>query len=422
MKKTFILAALFALLALCGCHKSEDREEVLKVLNWADYIDEDVLANFPEWYRQQTGKNIRVEYETFDINEELLSKIEDEHLDYDAVCPSEYVIEHLLRKNLILPIDTAFGQTPNYLHNVSPYIVKLIDGMSNSGRIAHEYAVPFMWGTCGIMYNKEYVPQKDAQTWTTLWNPAYKDKLLVVDAYRDCYGIALIYAHRKELKEGKCTVNQLLNDFSPQAIATAEKTLRALKTNVKEWAADFNEKVFARYMGQINMVWSGDAAWAMALAAPLGIDLGYEVPKEGSNVWVDGWVIPKYAANPKAASYFINYLCQGYVAVANMKAAKYLSCVANKKVLKDMTDEDAYREGRNLSYFFGWEGRDAHLNPVLYPDSSVLARCALMHDAVEHTAEVHSMWEKLMKDENGKRSNANNGQHDNKWHIGSSLW
>lgn len=105
-----------------------------------------------------------------------------------------------------------------------------------------------------------------------------------------------------------------------------------------------------------------------------------------------------------------------------MKAAKYLSCVANKKVLKDMTDEDAYREGRNLSYFFGWEGRDAHLNPVLYPDSSVLARCALMHDAVEHTAEVHSMWKKLMKDENGKRSKANSGQHDNKWYIGSSLW
>ncbi len=422
MKKTFILTALFISLLLCGCQKSEDREEVLRVLNWADYIDQDVLANFPEWYKQQTGKKIRVEYETFDINEELLSKIEDKHEDYDAVCPSEYIIEHLLRNNLIQPIDTAFGQTANYLHNVSPYITKLIDGMSNSGRIAHEYAVPFMWGTCGILYNKEYVPQKDAQTWTSLWSPTYQGKLLMVDAYRDCYGIALIYVHRKELEEGKISVNQLLNDFSPKAIATAEKALTTLKPNVKVWAADFNEKVFARYMGHINMVWSGDAAWAMALAAPLGIDLGYEVPKEGSNVWVDGWVIPKYAGNPKAASYFINYLCQGYVAVANMNASKYLSCVANKKVLKDMTDEDAYKEARDLSYFFGWEGKNAHLNPVLYPDSAVLARCALMHDAVEHTAEIYSMWQKVMKSGSDTRNKQGTESHDNSWHTGHHLW
>ncbi len=86
---------------------------------------------------------------TFDINEVMLTKIERGHEDYDVVCPSEYIIERMLRKDLLLPIDTAFGKTPNYISNVSPYIVEQIDATSNNGRIAHHYAVPYMWGTCG---------------------------------------------------------------------------------------------------------------------------------------------------------------------------------------------------------------------------------------------------------------------------------
>ena len=109
-----------AALQLTSCYKDENREEILKVYNWADYIDEDVLANFPTWYEEQTGKKIRVIYQTFDINEVMLTKIERGHEDYDVVCPSEYIIERMLRKDLLLPIDTKFGKTPNYLHNVSP--------------------------------------------------------------------------------------------------------------------------------------------------------------------------------------------------------------------------------------------------------------------------------------------------------------
>ena len=147
----FIALALLQIFALSSCYNKENREEILKVYNWADYIDEDMLAKFPEWYEQQTGKKIRVIYQTFDINEVMLTKIERGHEDYDVVCPSEYIIERMLGKNLLLPIDTLFGKTPNYIKNVSPYIVKQIDATSNHGRIAHHYAVPYMWGTCGIL-------------------------------------------------------------------------------------------------------------------------------------------------------------------------------------------------------------------------------------------------------------------------------
>ena len=219
-KRIGALAAVLAtaLVLLCSCTSSEPRTQILKVYNWADYIDEDVRANFPKWYEQQTGEKVRVIYQTFDINEIMLTKIERGHEDYDVVCPSEYIIERMLRKDLLLPIDTAFGRTPNFIKNVSPYITRQIDATSSNGRVAHRYAVGYMWGTCGILYNKKHVPHADAQTWGTLWNRKYRGKLLMKDSYRDSYGTALIWAHRHDLAAGKMTVPQLMNDYSPQAI------------------------------------------------------------------------------------------------------------------------------------------------------------------------------------------------------------
>lgn len=390
-----------AALQLTSCYKDEKREEILKVYNWADYIDEDVLANFPTWYEEQTGKKIRVIYQTFDINEVMLTKIERGHEDYDVVCPSEYIIERMLRKDLLQPIDTNFGRTPNYLHNVSPYIVEQIDATSNNGRTAHDYAVPYMWGTCGILYNKTYVPQRDAETWGSLWNRLYQGKLLMKDSYRDSYGTALIYAHRKDLALGKVTVPQLMNDYSPEAIATVEQYLKTLKPNIAGWEADFGKETMTKGKALLNMTWSGDAVWAIEEADKVGVSLGYEVPREGSNVWFDGWVIPRYSRNPHAASLFINYLCQEDVAIANMETTGYVSSIAGERVLDEMSDEEAYPDSLNLSYFFGSIGRAAHLDPIMYPDSAVVARCAMIHDAGEHTPEVLDMWSKVKGDNLG---------------------
>ena len=276
----FFFLTLLMILPLSSCYNKENREEILKVYNWGDYIDEDILAEFPKWYEEQTGKKIRVIYQTFDINEVMLTKIERGHEDYDVVCPSEYIIERMLRKDLLLPIDTDFGKTPNYLKNVSPYIVKQIDATSNHGRIAHNYAVPYMWGTCGILYNKVHVPIKDAQTWGTLWSPRYRGKLLMKDSYRDSYGTALIWEHRKELAAGKVTVPELMNDYSPKAVAIVEKQLKALKPNIEGWEADFGKETMTKGKAYLNMTWSGDAVWAIEEAGKVGVDLGYEVPKE----------------------------------------------------------------------------------------------------------------------------------------------
>lgn len=392
---------MLSLLLLTSCYNSENREEILKVYNWADYIDENVLTDFPKWYEEQTGRKVRIIFQTFDINEVMLTKIERGHEDYDVVCPSEYIIERMLRKNLLLPIDTCFGKTPNYIRNISPYIIRQIDATSNNGRVAHHYAVPYMWGTCGILYNKAYVDRKDAQTWGTLWNSNYRNRLLMKDSYRDSYGTALIWAHYKEIASGKLSVTQLMNDYSPEAIKTVERELKAIKPNIEGWESDFGKETMTKGKSWLNMTWSGDAVWAIEEAGKVGVALGYEVPREGSNVWFDGWVIPKYARNPKAAAYFINYLCQPKVALANMETTGYVSSVATPEILAQMSDSVEYPETVNLGYFFGKDAHKAHLNPIMYPDSQVVSRCAMIHDAGEHTAEVLDMWSKVKGDNLG---------------------
>lgn len=140
---------------LSGCYNSgESRERVLKIYNWADYIGEGVLEDFQAYYKEQTGEDIHIVYQTFDINEIMLTKIEKGHEDFDVVCPSEYIIERMLKKHLLLPIDTTFAHSPNYMNNVSPFIREQINKLSQPGEEASRYAVCYMWGTAGILYNR----------------------------------------------------------------------------------------------------------------------------------------------------------------------------------------------------------------------------------------------------------------------------
>ena len=139
-----IIPAILLLLSLTGCYNSgEPRERVLKIYNWADYIGDGVLDDFQAYYKEQTGENIRIVYQTFDINEIMLTKIEKGHEDFDVVCPSEYIIERMLKKRLLLPIDTNFAHSPNYMKNVAPFIREQINKLSQPGR-----SQPL----CGMLY------------------------------------------------------------------------------------------------------------------------------------------------------------------------------------------------------------------------------------------------------------------------------
>lgn len=401
MRKFYtIFLSLLAVMLLPGCYDSESRENVLKIYNWGDYIDEEVLAAFPEWYKEQTGEDVRIVYQTFDINEIMLTKIERGKEDFDVVCPSEYIIERMLVKDLLVPIDTAFGKTPNYIHNISPYVRGEMEKLSVPGRPTSKYAVGYMWGTAGILYNKSNVTREEASTWHSLWDSKFRNKLLMKDSYRDAYGTAVIYANRDALAKGDIRVEDLMNNYSPEAIATAEKYLKELKPNIAGWEADFGKEMMTKNKAYLNMTWSGDAVWAIEEAEAVGVELGYEVPMEGSNVWFDGWVIPRYSRNRKAASYFINYLCRPDVALANMETIGYVSAVATPEILEEKIDT-TLETYSNLAYFFGPEARQIQIDPIQYPDSSVVARCAIIRDAGDNTQAVLDMWSHVKGDNLG---------------------
>ena len=397
LKYILLLAVLFTLGA---CQRSqEERNRILKVYNWADYIDEDVLAEFPEWYKEQTGEDIEVIYQTFDINEIMLTKIERGHEDFDVVCPSEYIIERMMKKDMLQPINRDFGNTPDYIPNLAPYIQEELNKMSFDERKVTDYAVAYMWGTAGVLYNKGLVTEEEALTCGSLWDSKFNNKILMKDSYRDCYGLSIIYANTERLQKGEVTVEQLMNDNSKDAIVMAEEYLKMMKPNIAGWEADFGKEMMTKGKAWLNFTWSGDAVWAIEEAAAVDVELDYVVPIEGSNVWFDGWVIPKYARNVKAASYFINYMCRPDIALRNMDAIGYVSAVATPEILEEKIDT-TLENFSDLSYFFGPEADSVQVDPVQYPDRQVIERCAVIRDfsKKEDLEKVLEMWSRVKGD------------------------
>ena len=393
MKKmlTFLAAAVL----LAGC--AEDRSQILKVYNWSDYIDESVIPEFEEWYEEQTGETVRVIYQTFDINETMLSKIEKGHEDYDVVCPSDYIIERMLQTGLLLPLNRDFGSTPNYIDaNLSPYIRACFDKMNGNGKNANDYSVGYMWGTTGILYNANYVTDEEAQTWDILRNPKYKDRILIKDSARDVYSQIILKVREKDVADGKVTLDELMNYTSDADIEAVEAYMRQVKDLVAGWEADFGKDQMVQEQSWISLNWSGDGVWAQEEAAELGVDLRYALPKEGFTVWFDGWVIPKYAQNTKAANYWINFMSRPDIVIRNVEETGYVSVSGAPEVMEAFIDEEF--EPIDLTYFFGPEADSVCVNPVLYPANEDIMRSTQEHDWGENTAKLIEMWSRVKGD------------------------
>ena len=422
--KKFILHSVALLLALVvvGCNISDERAHTLKVYNWGDYIDEDLIAEFEEWYEEQTGQSVQIIYQTFDINEVMLAKIENGMADFDVVCPSEYIVERMMRNELLLPILTPEFEKEindkdiNYFNYVSPYIKEQFSLLeAPEGQNPNDYAVGYMWGTTGILYNAKYVTDEEAMSWNLMFDERLQDKIFVKDAFRDVYSPILIYAKTLEARKNGTlgeneildieTIRELMYDSSDDSIALVESYLKRMKELVAGWEADFGKEMMTQEKAWINLMWSGDAVWAIEEAANVDVELAYTVPKEGSVVWFDGWVIPKYAVNTHAARYFIDFMCKPENAIRNMDATGYVSVVTSKEVMEYMSSEEDYDEPLDLSYLFvdadgnPLEGSDSvYTDPVMYPSRSVIERCAMMHDSGSRTDKMLEMWSRVKGD------------------------
>ena len=401
MKRILHILLLLGVLLSVACNHDDARKSILKVYNWADYIDEELLTEFEDWYYEQTGEEVEVVYQLFDINEIMLAKIERGKEDFDVACPSEYIIERMLKNDLLLPINKDFGSTPNYLGNVSPYIQEVFNKIDGGGKNANDYAVGYMWGTTGFLYNTKYVTREEASTWSSLWNAKFDKKLLIKDAFRDVYSPLLIYANQERVKSGEVTLDELMHDATDESIAVVEALLKKAKPYVAGWEADFGKEIMTKEKAWLNLSWSGDAVWAIEEAQAVDVELDYVVPEEGSIVWFDGWVIPKYAKNVKAAAYFINFMCMPENAIRNMDEIGYVSVIGTPDVMEYMSEsavEAGVEHTTDLTYFFGEEADSVVINSAMYPDRTVIERCAMMHDSGPRTEAMLAMWSRVKGD------------------------
>lgn len=310
--KMLLLAILVISIAIftaaCG-----DEKPKLNVYNWGDYIDTDVLDQFEEEF------DVDVVYDTFATNEDLYVKLKQGGSNYDVIFPSDYMIERMIRENLLVKIDK----------NNIPNIDKVGESFLNHEYDKNnEYSIPYMWGTVGIIYNKANIGES-LTSWADLWNPAYEGQIVMYNSQRDSLAVAL-----KKLGYSMNTRN--INELEE-----AKKELIAQKPLVKAYMGDEIKDAIISGEADIGVVYSGDAV-AMIRENP---DLEYIIPTEGTNLWFDAMVIPSTTQNKELAEKFIDFMTRPDIAAKNAEYIGYSSPIPEAVALlpdEVKNDEDAY--------------------------------------------------------------------------------
>ena len=319
LKKSIVLFLVIMLVFnITSCGNSRNKV-VLKVYNWGDYIDPDVLDGFEEEY------DIKVIYDEFATNEEMFAKIKAGASDYDILFPSDYTIKRMIDEEMLYKLD--FENIPNYQYIDSKFKNLAYD-------FNNEYSVPYMWGTVGILYNKTMVEEK-VDSWSILWDKKYEKQILMLDSLRDSIGITLKM------------LDYSLNTKDDKELEEAKLALMKQKPLVLAYVGDEVKDKMIGGEAALAVVWSGDAIYTIRENP----DLEYVIPKEGSNLWFDAVVIPKTSKNKKEAELFINYLCETEVAFKNADYIGYATphIEAIKMLPKELTsDKSAYPDEDDL--------------------------------------------------------------------------
>lgn len=451
-----VLALCFAfpfLLLLAGC--AAETSLILRVYNWEDYISEptendseyvDLISKFEEEYEEKTGQKITVEYSTFGTNENMYNELQINPGSYDLVCPSDYMIMKMISEGMVEEFSQDFLTNSNYAKYASPYIKDLFEekGWTN-------YATVYMWGTMGYVYDPELSEtiEEDLSCWSGIWKKEYAEVATIKDSVRDSYFLGVAVAYREELMQLKerfeqgsidakaynDEITRIMNLTDEETLEKTKDALIQLKENLYGFEVDSGKQDMIAGRISINFAWSGDAVYTMDDAEPYidengkeipGIYLNYIVPEECSNIWFDGWVMPK-GANTELAEAFIDFLSAPENAVENMNFIGYTSAIAGDRVFEEMIDwydESADPENRgtdedgnalvayDLNYFFngtsdgGYDNGDFIIYvseesakrqiSAQYPTEDVLTRSAIMqHFDDETNASVNEMWEEV---------------------------
>lgn len=289
--------------------------EKLIVYNWGDYADPKTI----ELFEEETG--ISVTYEEYETNEIMYPKILSGAIAYDVVCPSDYMIQRMIENDLLAKLN--LDNIPNIKNMDSIYMEQ-----SRSFDPDNAYSVPYCVGTVGILYNKTMV-HEPVDSWDILWDSKYADSILMQDSVRDAFAVAL---KRRGYSLNSSKVDQLIQ---------AKDDLIAQKPLVQAYVVDQVRDKMIGNEAALGVIYSGEAGYTKRENP----NLEYVIPKEGSNVWIDSWVIPKNAKNKENAEKFINFMCRPDIALMNFE---YLTYATPNKAARALIKDEETRNSKIL--------------------------------------------------------------------------
>ncbi|MCR5774044.1 MAG: ABC transporter substrate-binding protein [Lachnospiraceae bacterium] len=303
-----VICVISAVLCLTsGCGGAAETGETLTVFNYSEYLDPEML----ELFTKETG--IKVKYEEATTPEELYTKYMSGGISYDLICTSDYMVKQLIGEGEAQPVD--FGSM-QYSSNIGDRFWE----MSKSIDPDNKYALPYFWGTIGLLYDSTRV-YEDIDSWDVLFNGEYAGDIIMQDSMRDTFMITLKH------------LGYSLNTSDENEIREAAEALKQQKPDVQAYLVDEARDEVVAGNATMAVVYSGEAY----LGHEYNSNLRYVVPKEGSNVWLDSWIVTKKCQNPEAAAKFLDFLCREDVATANFEYIYYST--PNEAVLASMDPE-----------------------------------------------------------------------------------
>ena len=348
MKKRFFSVLLALVLLLCAAplpvHAAANE---ITVYNWGQYISDgtddglDVIKAFEE----ETG--IKVNYLTFDSNESMYTKLKTGGTTFDVIIPSDYMIAKLISEDMLEPLN--FDNIPNYEYIDEAFRNQAYDPENT-------YSVPYTWGTVGLIYNKNYVSDEDAESWSCMWNSKYQGKLLMFDNPRDAFAIA------------QERLGFSLNSTDESEWEQAAMLLKEQKPLVQAYVMDQIFDKMESGEAWLAPYYSGDAGTLVEN----NDNIKFIVPEEGTNYFVDAMCIPATAEHKKEAELYINFMCDPEISGANMDFVGYAT---PETAAKDYLDPDAVA------------------NPIYYPDQDVLDRTEVFVNLPSETSNLlDTLW------------------------------
>ena len=299
----------------CGSASSASGENgQVIVYNWGEYIDPDTITMFEE----ETG--IKVVYDEFETNEIMYPKVETGASEYDVICPSDYMISKMIENDLLSELN--FDNMPNVKANIGEQYWEQSKGFDPENK----YSVPYCWGTVGILYNKTMV-EEPVDSWSILWDEKYADSILMQDSVRDAFMVAL-----------KLNGNSM-NTLDETELAAARDLLIKQKPLVQAYVIDQVRDKMIGGEAALGVIYSGEAIFTQRENS----DLEYVIPKEGTNVWIDSWVIPKNAPNKENAEKFIDFMCRGDVALKNFE---YITYSTPNDAARDLIEDEDLKNSK----------------------------------------------------------------------------